>query len=221
MLFSKKEITIAGIFLILLIFFMGVKFTENKLDETIIESTLEDNVNKESSTIHGLVDSNNEKNDIMISDKDAKEIKENSEIMVDICGAVVDPGIVVLEEGSRVVDAVTLAGGLLETVDRKKVNLARVVTDGEQIYIPQIGEELEVIDSHMPNQQKDLEGKVNINQASQRELESLNGIGQVLAERIVQYRKKNGEFTTIEDIMKVSGIGSKKFENIKDSIFAK
>lgn len=220
--FSKKEIVIVGIFLILLVFFMGVKFTEDKLEETIIESGSGEVRNEESLTIHGLVDSSDENNDIITDEKDFRELKKKSELVVDICGAVLNPGVFTLEEGSRVIDAVTLAGGLLDSADRKTINLARVLTDGEQIYIPEMGEEVET-DSLMddPQSGKNPEGKININSASQRELETLNGIGQVTAEKILNYRKENGEFSTIEDIMKVSGIGTKKFENIKDNIYVK
>ena len=153
-----------------------------------------------------------------------EEVGQVNEIMIDICGEILHPGVFRLEEGSRVIDAVTMAGGLLETADRKKVNLARIIEDGEQIYIPAIGEIIDRIDINDPvdtNNSYSLQkgnGKVNINRASQDELESLSGIGEVLAKRIIQHRAEKGLFNEIDDIMNVSGIGAKKFEDIKDKI---
>ncbi|KXG77030.1 helix-hairpin-helix domain-containing protein [Thermotalea metallivorans] len=156
------------------------------------------------------------------ADKETNHEQEEKIIMVDVCGEVFQPGVVSLKDGARVIDAVKAAGGLLDTADRRQINLARIVTDGEQVYIPKIGENMMEQgnknmnqDTAMPVQKK---GKININTASVAELETLNGIGKVLAERIVQYRQENGNFKEIKDIMKVSGIGEKKYEGIKDCI---
>lgn len=142
------------------------------------------------------------------------------DIYVDICGAVKNPGVIKVNEGARVIDAVEIAGGLLSSADRKRVNLARVLIDGEQIYIPEIGEEpWDHSGDIFSGESKSVQpGKVNINTASSTELQSLNGIGNVLAERIVQYRQEKGKFKRIEDLKNVSGIGEKKYEGIKDAI---
>lgn len=118
-----------------------------------------------------------------------------------------------------VIDAVNLAGGLKNNADSDRINLARKLTDEEKIYIPKIGED------ELPDEVSNLgssynSGKVNINSCSKEELVSLPGIGSVLADRILEYRKQH-RFEAIEDIMNVSGIGDKKFDNIKELIIIK
>jgi competence protein ComEA len=137
-------------------------------------------------------------------------------ILVHVTGQVNAKGVIKLEEGSRVIDAVNAAGGPTELADLDAVNLARMLYDGERLYIPAIGEAVadgSPIDGAMAG-----EGKVDINRASASELETLPGIGKVLAQRIIEYRDKHGRFNTPEDIMKVSGIGLKIFDDIKDKI---
>ncbi|PAB60865.1 ComEA family DNA-binding protein [Anaeromicrobium sediminis] len=139
-----------------------------------------------------------------------KNVKKSTQIIIDICGCVKNPGIIELKENSRVADAVQMAGGFRQNVDRVKVNLAKKLVDGEQIYIPSIDDK---------NEEQSLEDrKVNINLATKDELINLNGIGESLAMRIIEYRSNYGNFEKINDIMNVTGIGSKKFNSIKDSI---
>ena len=141
--------------------------------------------------------------------------KEDSLIMVYISGQVYSPGIYELVLGDRVVDAVNMAGGLSKQADLDKINLAKKVNDEEKIYIPAIGEEIPFSVDVETNSQES--GKININVASSADLESLPGIGEVIAGRIIEYRKTN-KFNSIEDILEVSGIGDAKFESIKDLI---
>jgi len=112
---------------------------------------------------------------------------------VHVTGAVSNPGVVSLEAGARVADAIEAAGGLAEGADESAVNLARPVRDGEQVYVPLLGEEGT--------------GKVNLNRASSAELEGLPGIGPVLADRIVSDRDRNGPFATLDDLARVPGVG--------------
>lgn len=155
-----------------------------------------------------------------------EENKEDEIIMVHITGQVYNPGLVQLESGSRVIDAVEKAGGLTNDADLDRINLARKVVDEEKLYIPRIGEEIDENKEELQtvenagNEGESSSGKVNINTASKEEIMTLPGIGEVLATRIVEYRENN-KFTTIEDIKNVSGIGSKKFEGIKDLIIVK
>ena len=135
--------------------------------------------------------------------------------MVYISGQVYSPGIYELVLGDRVVDAVNMAGGLSKQADLDKINLAKKVNDEEKIYIPAIGEEIPFSVDVETNSQES--GKININVASSADLESLPGIGEVIAGRIIEYRKTN-KFNSIEDILEVSGIGDAKFESIKDLI---
>lgn len=144
------------------------------------------------------------------------ERTEPSTIVIHVAGAVRHSGIVSMEEGSRVADAVAAAGGVLEAADLDRINLARMLNDGERIYIPAKGEE--AADTYMGETAEVTDGKVNINSAGAAELETLPGIGEVIAQRVIEFREKQGLFKAPEDIMKVSGIGPKIYEGIKDKI---
>jgi competence protein ComEA len=149
---------------------------------------------------------------------DEEETDDNQIIMVHISGQVYKPGIVELNLGSRVIDAVNLAGGLKKDADLDKMNLAKKLSDEEKIYVPKIGETntpMEV--SNNISLDNNTESKININTSTKEQLMSLPGIGEVLAERILEYREGK-LFNTIEDIKNVSGIGDKKFESIKELI---
>jgi competence protein ComEA len=142
--------------------------------------------------------------------------------IVHVTGAVNQPGVYPLTSGSRVGDAIEAAGGLAGDADTSIINLAMVVEDGMQIWVPtQLSENrngddpaLETSES-TPGQSA---SQININSASQIELESLTGIGPVLAKAIIQYRLEHGPFTKIEEIQNVSGIGPVTFEKIRPFI---
>lgn len=205
--FSKKEKIIMIVLLLGIVITSGSKYILNQSNKAVIYNN---------GTENNIVEvMQNETKDLS-----EEKLIENIEIVVDICGEVINPGVIKLKEGDRVVDAVNAAGGLLENADRKKINMARLLQDGEQIIIPQIGESLEA-EEVMMNVSSTSGAKININRASQAELEALNGIGEVLSQRIIQYRESSGPFRNIEDIMKVSGIGTKKFDSIKDQISIK
>lgn len=138
-------------------------------------------------------------------------------IMVYVSGAVQSPGVYELPDGARVDDAVKAAGGPTADADLARINLAKRLRDEEQIYVPRVGEtSLPVAPTGTTGGSSG--GKVNINMATVAELETLPGIGPALAQRIVDYRTAHGPFSRIEDIKKVSGIGDKLFERIKDQI---
>ena len=172
-----------------------------------------------------LVQNTSSSNQVNVSDKEeAEEI-----IIVHIAGAVKSPGVVRLKQGSRMEDAIEMAGGLTEDSDISNVNLAYVLDDGVKIVIPEKGsnqEVNEIINSDIgenvilesDSKREVKTSLVNINKASQSELESLSGVGSSLASKIIEYRNSNGKFSNIEDIKKVSGIGDSKYEAIKDSI---
>lgn len=139
-------------------------------------------------------------------------------IMVHISGQVYKPGLVELESGSRVADAVNKAGGLKGDADLDRINLAKKLADEEKIYVPKVGENIDNVSvAEGSSIGSNTDGKIDINNATKEELISLPGIGEVIADRIIEYRKNN-RFKTIEDIKNVSGIGSKKYEGIKDLI---
>lgn len=165
------------------------------------------------------------------ADKETQETQEVEEykgdIIVHVSGQVKSPGIVELPFGKRLIDAVELLGGLTGDADGDRINLAKKLQDEEKIYIPKIGEELEVDlidlvkDSNTTNENTgDNIDKIDINICTKEELNSLPGIGPVLSDRIFDYRDEN-IFKTIEDIKDVSGIGDKKFEGFKDLIIVK
>lgn len=172
--------------------------------------------------------SNNENNEIIEEDlyiETSNQTKENNKIILHITGEVNSPGIIEIDEGSRLNDAIKAAGGLTENADTNKINLAYVVQDGQKINIPNvnsvdtgnyitenIGENIVIEDTNMNT------NIVNINTATQTELETLTGIGPSTALKIIKYREENGKFKNIEEIKNVSGIGDSKFEAIKDEI---
>jgi competence protein ComEA len=137
------------------------------------------------------------------------------EVIVDVAGAVNNPGVYSLPAQSRVIDALRAAGNGVTGSDLSDLNLARVVKDGEQIYVNPTVRTVNgkrIIKKVIPR------GPININRASAKEFDGLAGIGPVIAKRIVEYRRVNGPFMTIEDLQKVSGIGSAKFEEFKSKV---
>ena len=136
------------------------------------------------------------------------------EIFVDVTGAVNNPGVYTLIGRSRVIDAIKAAGDSAPGADLSTINLARVLNDGEQIYV----DSTVVNSSGQRVSKKVSSGPININRATLRQLDALDGIGPVIAGRIIEYRKKNGSFLTIDDLQKVSGIGAAKFAQIKSKI---
>lgn len=158
------------------------------------------------------------------------EEDQTSEIFIHVSGAVEKPGLYQLSAGARVNDALVVAGGLSAEADRqwfeKTVNLAQKLSDGVKLHIPFKGEpssasfsqETGMVAGEQTLFSQDTQGKVNINKASVSQLDSLSGIGPAYAQRIIDYRNNNSPFNSIEDIMKVSGIGQKTFEKIKDQI---
>lgn len=130
-------------------------------------------------------------------------------IMVHVTGAVTKPGLYSLPQDSRVNDAIKAAGGFLEKADTAFINLAAVVKDGDQIHIPELMPGLSIGGTGL---------LVNLNSASQAELENLPGIGPTLALRIVEYRTQYGFFKTIDELKNVPGIGEATYDEIKDMI---
>ena len=136
------------------------------------------------------------------------------QIFVDVTGAVNTPGVYTLTASSRVIDAIKAAGGSAPEADLSTINLARVLADGEQIYV-----DAAVTNSKgMRVSTTKRSGPININRATVGDFDSLDGIGPVIANRIVSYRKTHGPFITVEDLQKVSGIGAAKFAQIKSKI---
>ena len=150
------------------------------------------------------------------SSDDSTKDDSNTDIYVHICGAVINPGVYQVPAGTRVYQALELAGGSSDDAYLSGINLADKLADGQKVYIPAEGENAEGILSIDSGGVQSV--MININTASEAELMTLPGIGQSRAKDIINYRVKNGFFESIDDIMKVSGIKEAAFEKIKDLI---
>lgn len=172
----------------------------------------------------------NNTNEIEVKETEEKiDIKSAKEkVVIHIIGEVNNPGVVTLDEGSRIIDAINSAGGKTEEADLSKINLAYIVEDGTQIYIPRINENLNsveiisseagkgvIIDNDTLN---NTEINVNINTANKEKLMTLPGVGETTAQKIIEYRKQNGKFKNIEELKNVNGIGESKYNTLKDKI---
>lgn len=144
---------------------------------------------------------------------------------VDVDGAVVSPGVYRLKDGARVAQAIDAAGGLAPEADVTGLNRASKVIDGQKIHVPTVGEQRASIaeagvdgGASASSGVSGAKGLVNINTASAAELQTLSGIGPSMAQSIIDERTKNGAFASVDDLMRVSGIGEKKLAKIKDCI---
>ena len=194
-----KKIEIIGIILLIfgIIYIIKIKIDESNNMDLMLETN----------TNEIIASSNNE---------------EKTIIKVHIDGQIKNRGVVELEEGSRLVDAIEKSGGLTEEADTSNINLADILQDGEKVYIysKQEVEELKSIgklNEEIDNTTKK-DNKININTATQAELEEITGIGPSLAQKIIEYRESNGKFKDIEELKNVYGIGDKKFESMKSQI---
>lgn len=155
--------------------------------------------------------------------------QEPEECYVYVCGAVCSPGVYVLEQGSRIYEAVVMAGGLTENASAVSVNQAEPVCDGQMIFIPTEEEAaagivaMEETSLGMAGQKvsEDGDARIDLNTASAAELMTLPGIGETKAESILAYRDKNGGFSSVEEIMQVDGIKEGLYNRIKDDIRVK
>lgn len=219
---QKTIVIIAGLILATIIFLLLYKTFYAEEPDIISTNNVEENETIENT----------------ITESKIGLLENKKTITVHVIGEVNTPGVVTLEEGARIIDAINAAGGKTEEADLSKVNLAYVIEDGVQIYIPSITEannndleEIEkeeylredagdgiIISSATQEEGEEKTTQVNINTANSEKLQTLPGIGESIAQKIIDYREQNGKFETIEDIKKVPGIGESKFNNIKDKI---
>lgn len=153
----------------------------------------------------------------VIKNEDMTQKAAEKKIQVYICGEVKKPGVYELHEGDRLIKLISLAGGITEKGDENSINMSAKLKDEDYIRIPAKNENASA-DQIQSSTGYDFSGKININTASLEEFKTLPRIGDALANRILEYRAKNGPFKDIKDIKNVSGIGEKMFENIKDKI---
>lgn len=159
------------------------------------------------------------------SDESSSKASTETEVYVDIDGAVASPGVYRLKDGVRVSQAIDAAGGLTPEADVTGLNRASKVTDGQKIYVPTVGEQQAASatggaegGAATVSGAGASSGLVNINTASAAELQTLSGIGPSMAQSIIDERTQNGAFASVDDLMRVSGIGEKKLAKIKDCI---
>ncbi|WP_105206999.1 helix-hairpin-helix domain-containing protein [Streptococcus suis] len=144
--------------------------------------------------------------------------EEPSQLVVDVKGAVEKPGLYTLEAGARVNDAVDAAGGLTSQADPKSINLAQKLSDEAVVYVASKDENVSVVASTTASSAMSQEGnesKVNLNTATEADLQTISGIGAKRAADIVAYREANGGFKSVDDLNNVSGIGDKTMESIR------
>lgn len=159
------------------------------------------------------------------SEESSSKASAETEVYVDVDGAVASPGVYRLKDGARVSQAIDAAGGLTAEADVTGLNRASKVTDGQKIYVPTVGEQQAALaaggvegGAAAASGAGVSSGLVNINTASAAELQTLSGIGPSMAQSIIDERTQNGAFASVDDLMRVSGIGEKKLAKIKDCI---
>lgn len=169
-------------------------------------------------------------NDQIENNSNEQQLEKNENIIVHVSGAVNKEGIVELKNNSRIIDAIDKAGGLKDEADITNINLAYIIEDGMKIHIPSKEEKESTIivesniDSGTVEQSNEIKSnnnkklKININTATKTDLETLPGIGESTALKIIEYRKEKGKFKLIEDIKQVNGIGENKFNKTKELI---
>lgn len=200
---------------LLLIYILGFIYLDDKINK------------KEITKIENIIyDEENEENETEITE----EVVNVSYVFVDVKGAVKKPGVYKLENGSRIIDAINISGGLLKNSNTSYINLSKILKDSDivKVYTNEEIENMskeeikdidfkEEVEDEIKNEDVSLD-LVNINTATISELDNLSGIGEAKAKAIVEYRNANGEFKSIEDIKNVSGISEALFEKIKDFI---
>lgn len=149
------------------------------------------------------------------------EVAINKEVVIDVKGAVVKPGVYVMKNGDRIHHVIERAGGLTNDANELSINLAALLEDGMVVYVPKNGEESDQIATSVVTAGATDSNKVNINKATLEELQTLSGIGPSKATAILSYRDESGPFKKEEDLLNVSGIGEKTFEKLKEHITVK
>ena len=226
----KDNKVIIGIISIIIIIFVCIFFYTRKSMENEYTELESYNILQNEIEIDSVDDST-----------DNLDLEKESKIIVHVTGAVKNAGIVKIDEGSRISDAIEAAGGFADDADISQINLAYQIEDGQKIYIPSIndektdesekvlekeyvtdeaGDDVIVEEESLNIKSKEIK-KININTAEQTELEEIPGVGASTAQKIIEYRKTNGKFKNIEDIKNVNGIGDSKFENMKEKICVK
>lgn len=211
---NRKQKIFLSIIAIILIIFAGIyvyfkDYSNNNIEELEVENISNEETDKENE-------------------------EEKGKIKVHISGAVKNEGVIELEEGARLIDGIEKVGGFTEEAYTKDINLASILEDGMKIYVytkkeMEEGNTLENNNNILKNEIVSNQGsttstkneKINLNKATEEELDTLPGIGESTAKKIIEYRKEKGTFKNIEELKEVSGIGDAKFDKIKDLVTVK
>lgn len=238
---QKSALIIAAIIMIgvaLLLFYQFLSSEEVKsVNETQIENVEnkeKQNLNKTKSESENEVDDYNTQDDIDNGTSTSLfGTKQLGNIVVHVIGEVKKPGVIKLKEGSRIIDAINKCEGQTEDADLSKINLAYVLDDGSQIYIPRVKEDIQnttimkteagnnVIVNNVTQSDNEKNVKVNLNTATLEKLMTLPGVGESTAQKILEYRNKNKKFKSIDELKNVPGIGETKLNNLKEHIYVK
>ena len=204
---KRKDIIISVVIAILLSIVM-IFFNFSKKENVIIDKSNEKNITYK------------ETQDNIKKDDETQVIKSDnnkSEVVVYISGQVKNPQVVTMKNGDRLVDAIEKCGGMSKDADTNAVNLALLLKDEAHYIVPKIGESTN-IQNNTTKSSTTQNSLININTADKNTLMNLPSVGEKTAEKIINYRDTNGKFNSINDLKNVSGIGEKKFEQIKDFI---
>jgi competence protein ComEA len=144
--------------------------------------------------------------------------KPGAAVVVHVAGAVAHPGVVELAVGSRVIDAVEAVGGALPEADLDRLNLAAKLTDGERVFVPKVGQPDPAGGAPGTAGDATVDGKVDLNTATQAQLETLPGVGPALAQAIIAERQRRGGFKSVNELRSVHGIGDRRFADLKDLV---
>lgn len=213
----KKRKLFCMVVVLMLLMFVGCGSKEDKSEETVV--LLDEESEKETAS-----EEEAEQKSAQEEETKNQQKTEPETIVVYVCGEVQKEGVVTLPAGSRIYQAIEMAGGVTEEAEASWLNLAEVLTDGVRIYVPgkeEVSEgELAIPEGtgNSTGTSEASDGLVNLNQASKEELMTLPGIGEAKAEAILQYRTEHGTFSSIDEIKNISGIKDGVFEKIKDKI---
>ncbi|WP_343801849.1 helix-hairpin-helix domain-containing protein [Bacillus carboniphilus] len=211
MLESPKRIFIIAL-LLFLIFFIG--FWMQKKEESAWNTTQALTIVPES-----LQDEDEHPNEELVPPENMESLPEKEIwVYVDVKGAVDKPGVYKVSENSRVQDVVKKAGGFTKEADQMQINLALKVWDQMLLYVPEQGEEIEIVSTPVISSQDSTDHRINVNTATLQELMTLNGIGEKKAEAIIKYREENGPFISVEELLNISGIGEGILSKIREDI---
>ncbi len=234
---QKSVLIIIGIIIIGIALFFFYQFLSAEETENLQETQIENIENNEKQNSIEKVDETEDYNTQDDIDNGISTslfgTKQLGNIVVHVIGEVKKPGVIKLKEGSRIIDAINKCGGQTEDADLSKINLAYVLDDGSQIYIPRVKEDIQnttimkteagnnVVVNNVTQGDDEKNIKVNLNTATLEKLMTLPGVGESTAQKIIEYRNKNKKFKKIEELKNVSGIGEAKFNSLKDYIYVK